>query len=304
MQIKFIEPELKDTFFHRLDVRTKLIILFCVATVGVVLDQWRALAYLYITVLILVALARLSLPKLKALIIITLLTVWGIMWVQAVFYDAHPRTPLVYLVVPGLVSPSTPVIGGLWEGLAIYYEGFTHGIAQSMRIMASMTLGLLIFWTEDPVQVLTGLTRLKLPYLVSFMVMTCLRFIPITIGEAKVTIDSQRLRKYKPFDLKGIFLGYGIYRTTVLVMVPLLANCVRKSVNMARSADGRAFRAYDQRTFLRETGIWAADKIAILLVSGITLLIVAAKLLFFLHMADRYTSEALRPLYWFTHLYL
>lgn len=304
MQIRFVEPELKNTFFHRLDVRTKLIMLFCVATTGIVLDQWRALFCLYAFVLLLVALARLSRPKLKALVIITLLTVWGIVWVQAVFYDAHPRTPLLYLLPPGLIRPSLPVVGGLWEGVAIYYEGFTHGIAQSMRIMAPMALGLLVFWTEDPVRVLSGLTRLKLPYVVSFMVMTCLRFIPITIGEAKVTVDSQRLRKYKPFDPKGIFLGYGIYRTTVLVMVPLLANCVRKATNMARSADGRAFRSYDRRTELREMKIRAADKVAVVLAGSMTLAIVAVKFLFFLHMADRYTSDALRPLYWFAHLYL
>ncbi|MCR4441772.1 MAG: energy-coupling factor transporter transmembrane component T [Peptococcaceae bacterium] len=304
MRLKFIEAELKETPFHRLDVRTKLIMLFCVAVLGMALNQWKALAFIYLAVLSLAALARLSGDKWKALGVITFLTMWGIMWVQAVFYDAYPRTPLIYLLPPMLVNPSTPVIGGLWEGIAIYYEGFTYGMAQSLRMIAPMTLGLLIFWTEDPVRVLTGLNKLKLPYAVSFMVMTCLRFIPIAFAEAKVTIGSQRLRRYKPFDPKGILLGYGIYRTTVQVMMPLLANCVRKAANMAKSADSRAFRASEERTELRETKIKAADGIMILFFVGATFMVLASKFLFYLSVSDRYTNDTLLPIYWIAHRYL
>ena len=304
MRNKFIEPELKDTLFHRLDVRTKLVILLFVAVLGMALNQWKALACVYLAVLCLLVLARLSGDKIKVLVIITFLTMWGTMWVQAVFYDAYPRTPLFYLLPPMLVSPSLPVLGGLWEGVAVYYEGFTYGIAQSLRMIAPMTLGLLIFWTEDPVKILTGLNKLKLPYAISFMVMTCLRFIPITLGEARVTINSQRLRKYKPFDPKGILLGYGIYKTTVQVMVPLLANCVRKSTNMARSADSRAFRASEQRTELHEIKIKAGDRIVVLVSFGTTFLILVCKIMLYLSESDRYTNEALLPLYWITHRYL
>jgi energy-coupling factor transport system permease protein len=304
MRVKFIEPELKDTLFHRLDVRTKLIMLLCVAVLGMALDQWKALVCVYLAVLSMVVLARLSRSKIKALIIISFLTMWGIMWVQAVFYDAYPRTPLFYLLPPGLVSPSTPVVGGLWEGLAIYYEGFTYGIAQSLRMIAPMTLGLLIFWTEDPVKVLTGLNKLKLPYAISFMVMTCLRFIPITLGEARITINSQRLRKYKPLDIKGILLGYGIYKTTVQALVPLLANCVRKSFNMARSADSRAFRAFEQRTELHEIKIKTGDRIVVLVSFCATCLVLACKFLLYLSMSNVFSNQALLPLYWITHRYL
>ncbi len=304
MRVEFIEPEVKDTLVHRLDVRTKLVLLFCVAVLGMTLNQWRALVCLYLAVLSLVVASRLSWAKIKALVLITFLTVWGIVWVQAVFYDAYPRTPLFYFLPPGLVNPSTPVIGGLWEGIAIYYEGFTYGMAQSLRMIAPMTLGLLIYWTEDPIRVLTGLNRLKLPYAISFMVMTCLRFLPITLGEARITINSQRLRKYNPFNLKGIFLGYGIYRTTVQVMVPLLANCVRRSFNMAKSADSRAFRAYESRTELHELTVKASDKVLIFTSLCLTFAILTCKFLFYLSASDICSIYYLQPLYWIAHRYL
>ncbi|UWG98481.1 energy-coupling factor transporter transmembrane protein EcfT [Dehalobacter sp. DCM] len=304
MRTRFLEAELKDTIFHRLDVRTKMLMLLCVAVLGMALEQWKALAVVYLAVLALAVVARLSADKWKALLILSFLTLWGMMWVQAIFYNAYPRTPLLYLLPPMVISPSTPLLGGLWEGIAFYYEGFTYGMAQSLRMIAPMTLGLVIFWTEDPVRILTGLNKLKLPYAVCFMVMTCLRFIPITFAEAKVTLDSQRLRKYKPFEAKGVILGYGIYKTTVRVLVPLLANCVRKAANMAKSADSRAFRASDQRTELHEVKIKAGDKMAVLLFVGVLIVILACKLLLYLSEADRFTSDLFVPIYWFTHRFL
>ncbi len=227
------------------------------------------MAVVYLAVLALAVTARLSAGKWKILLILSFLTLWGIMWVQAVFYNAYPRTPLLYLLPPMIISPSAPIIGGLWEGIAIYYEGFTYGMAQSLRMIAPMTLGLVIFWTEDPVRILTGLNKLKLPYAVSFMVMTCLRFIPITLAEAKVTLDSQRLRKYKPFEAKGIIFGYGAVQNDRSGTGTASGQLCAQGANMSRSADSRAFRASEMRTELHVVRIKAADRMAVLLFVGV-----------------------------------
>jgi energy-coupling factor transport system permease protein len=302
--MKLAEAEIKDTFFHRIDVRVKFIMLLCFAILGVVISHWQTLLCVYAIVLAFVAIARLSFHKLKAMLTIVILTVWGIMWVQAVFYDAYPRTPLIYLLPPGVVDPSTPLVGGLWEGIAIYYEGITYGIQQSLRLVIPMTFGLLLFWTEDPARILAGLTKLRIHYVVSFMIMTCIRFLPITIDEARITLTSQRLRKFEPFKLHSIVLGYGLYRTISALTFPLLATCIRKSVTMAKSADSRAFRAYDTRTELYEIKMRATDKVILLAVVSITAFIVVVKLLFYLWIAELHYSPLLEPIYWLAHWYL
>ncbi len=302
--MRLAEPEIKGTVFHRIDVRVKILSLFYFATLGIALYHWQALLVVYIVVLLFVALSRLSLQKLKAMFLIVALTVWGIMWVQAVFYDAYPRTPLVYIIPPGVVDPSTPVIGGLWEGLAIYYEGFLYGIQQSLRFIIPMTFGLLIFWTEDPARILAGLSKLRVHYVLSFMIMTCLRFIPITIDEAKITLTSQRLRKYEPFKLHAILLGYGIYKTTMAVIFPLLASSIRRAITMAKSADSRAFRAYDCRTELYEIKMRKIDLIIFILLTAITAFIVTAKIIFYLWVAELYYNQIFEPIYWLAHWYL
>lgn len=302
--MRLSEPEIKDTFFHRIDVRVKIIMLFCLAILSVALCHWQALLIVYSVVLFFVAISRLSIQKLKALIIVVFLTAWSIMWIQAVFYDKYPRTPLIYLIPPGLVDPSVPLVGGLWEGLAIYYEGFIYGLQQSLRLIIPLTFGLLVFWTEDPVRILVGLTKLKLHYVISFMIMTCLRFIPVVIDEAKITLTSQRLRKYEPLKFHAIILGYGIYKTVMALIYPLLASSIRKATTMAKSADSRAFRAYDRRTELYEIKMRKVDVIILIVFVIVTTFVVIAKTLFYLMIADLYYNEILTPLYWFTHHYL
>ena len=302
--MRLSEPEIKDTFFHRIDVRVKIIMLFCLAILSVALCHWQALLIVYSVVLFFVAISRLSIQKLKALIIVVFLTAWSIMWIQAVFYDKYPRTPLIYLIPPGLVDPSVPLVGGLWEGLAIYYEGFIYGLQQSLRLIIPLTFGLLVFWTEDPVRILVGLTKLKLHYVISFMIMTCLRFIPVVIDEAKITLTSQRLRKYEPLKFHAIILGYGIYKTVMALIYPLLASSIRKATTMAKSADSRAFRAYDRRTELYEIKMKRVDFIILIVSVIVTTFVVIAKTLFYLMIADLYYNEILTPLYWFTHHYL
>ena len=302
--MRLSEPEIKDTFFHRIDVRVKIIMLFCLAILSVALCHWQALLTVYSVVLFFVAISRLSIQKLKALIIVVFLTAWSIMWIQAVFYDKYPRTPLIYLIPPGLVDPSVPLVGGLWEGLAIYYEGFIYGLQQSLRLIIPLTFGLLVFWTEDPVRILVGLTKLKLHYVISFMIMTCLRFIPVVIDEAKITLTSQRLRKYEPLKFHAIILGYGIYKTVMALIYPLLASSIRKATTMAKSADSRAFRAYDRRTELYEIKMRKVDVIILIVFVIVTTFVVIAKTLFYLMIADLYYNEILTPLYWFTHHYL
>jgi len=304
MRNEFTEPEIKKSILTMFDVRTKIVFLFCLAMMGIFLEHWQALIVGYIFVWMMVIVSRVSLSKVKALLILNILTIWGIMWVQALFYDAYPKTPLFYLLPPRMVDPSTWIIGGLWEGIAFYYEGFRHGITQSLRMITPMTFGLLVFWTEDPVNILTGLNKMKLPYPIAFMIMTCLRFIPITFSEVKVTINSQRLRKYKPFDMKGVIFLYGIYNAIIRTMVPLLANCIRKSCNMAVSADSRGFTTSGERTSLRNLQMKFSDFAVIFIMTMMLGAVIGLKGVMFLSEAGIYHDGDLMPVYWFVGKYL
>lgn len=303
MKNEFTQAERNNSFFSRLDVRTKLVALCSLSVIGMLLDKWQILFMLFVSVWMLILLSKISYAKIKSLIILNFITIWGIIWLQAIFYEAYPRHALFYIIPPKLISQNTPVIGGMYEGIAVYYEGFIYGMVQSLRMVIPMTFGLLIFWTEDPVRILIGLNKLKMPYTISFMVMTCIRFIPITFSEAKITFNSQKLRKYKPFTLKGVIFLYGIYDAVIHTLVPLLSNCIRKSANMAKSADSRAFRAYDKRTEIRELKFTLIDKIILICMILFMLTIICFKILLYFSDKNIYYSHFLVPIYWFTSKY-
>ncbi|WP_244833902.1 energy-coupling factor transporter transmembrane component T [Clostridium sp. BJN0001] len=304
MKNEFTQAERNNSFFSRLDVRTKLVILCSLSVIGMLLDRWQVLFILFVSIWILIIISRISYAKIKSLILLNFISIWGIIWLQAIFYEAYPRHALFYIIAPKLISENAPLIGGLYEGVAIYYEGFVYGMIQSLRLVIPMTFGLLIFWTEDPVRILIGLNKLKLPYTISFMVMTCIRFIPITFSEAKVTFNSQKLRKYKPLTLKGVIFLYGIYDAVVHILVPLFANCIRKSENMAKSADSRAFRAYDKRTEIRKLEFTFWDKAILALVIIFMIIIIICKILLYFSNKNIYYTHLLLPMYWFTRKYL
>ena len=88
------------------------------------------------------------------------------------------------------------------------------------------------------------------------------------------------------------------------LIYPLLASSIRKATTMAKSADSRAFRAYDRRTELYEIKMKRVDFIILIVSVIVTTFVVIAKTLFYLMIADLYYNEILTPLYWFTHHYL
>lgn len=302
--MEYVQSEKRETWVNRLDIRTKMLLLLCTSLLGMLLEQKTIMLALYIVALVFMLGARLSFGKWQALLTISLLTVWGTMWTQAIFYNAHPQTPLFYLVPPGVVDIDTFLIGGMWDGVPIIYEGMQHGVVQSLRLITPLTIGLLIFWTEDPMRMLNGLQKMKLPYPIAFMVMTCLRFIPIAFQEAKITLDAQRLRYYKPFTFWGVVTGIGLYKTIKLVMVPLLANCVRKATHMARSAEGRGFRALSTRTTLKPLLFSKIDYLFSSCILLLTVSIVFCKFITYLFYIGLYEHEHLLPIYWFTAQYL
>lgn len=301
---RLVQVEHQAGWFGRLDVRTKFAMLLSVALLGVLLDNVRSVGVLFAAVCLLLLSVRLPGAKLRLLAALVLLSAWGAMWTQAIFYTGQPQTPLFHLFPPGVVSPETPLIGGLWKGVTVTYQGMLHGLAQSLRLITPMVLGLLVFWTEDPSRMLAGLRHLRLPYEVAFMVMTCLRFIPITFAEARVTLDAQRLRRYRPFTFWGTLSGVGLYRTTRLTLVPLLANSVRKSAQMARSAESRGFRAHGERTEAVALVMTRADWLLCTFWFGAVIVVVVGRVLVLLLAQGVLDIEALTPIYWFVRRYL
>lgn len=222
-----------DTPIHRLDVRTKLVILAAIVLFAVGLDGPRPLFLLLLVSLGLHGIARSSVARWRVLMIFLLVGIWGAMLSQALFYNQEPRT-----MIACLVSPSAPWIGEFTGGIFVYREGLEHGAVQALRSGIMLSCGLLICWTTDPRHLLQCFLHWKMPYEIAFMLITSLRFLPVIFEETAIVLTAQRLRGFEP--LRSIS-PVRLVQTAFYVLFPILARALRRAATLALSVESRGF---------------------------------------------------------------
>jgi len=282
------EPTIKDTVIHRIDPRAKILILISIVFVAVSLDNQKTMFLLFLTVLSGFLLAKMPAIKIKTLVILLVLLIWGTIYSQALFYSQLPRT-----VIFTIIRPEFPILGWLTGGgLFVYEEGFHHGAVQGLRSASILSLGLLMCWTTDSRDMLNGLVGLRVPYSVAFMVITAVRFLPIIITEVATVITVQRLRGFNPTKF-----GSGIIKTLLNILTPTLANCVRRTGTLAISIQSRAFRANPDRTSLKKLEFSDIDKIVVAVCVFTAISVVIMKLIYNMYTSGIYYTSGLRPVY-------
>ncbi|HML31798.1 energy-coupling factor transporter transmembrane component T family protein [Sporomusa sphaeroides] len=222
-----------NTLFHKIDVRTKLVLLLLLAAMVLLVDSPRSLFLLFCLVLSLHLLARSSMGRWRILMVFILLGIWGSMTSQALFYSSEPRT-----IIACLVSPAAAGIGALTGGVYVYREGLEYGAVQALRSGTMLALGLLINWTSDPRQLLRSLLAWKLPYELGFMLITGLRFLPVIFQETGVVLTAQRLRGFNPFRTIS---PRRLIQTAFQTLFPILARTLRRAATLASSVESRGF---------------------------------------------------------------
>ena len=290
-----VESTRSAPWARALDARLKLAVLLVAAVLIVLVDAPATLAALLVGAVALHAASRLPWQKVRLAAFVALLTVWGTMIGQAIFYAMLPRTPILEIV-----PADAPFLGALTGGICVYREGLVYGAVQSMRIVTMVGLGLWVCWTTDPGEFLGALVRLRVPYGVAFMTVTALRFLPAVAAEAAVVRSARRMRGYHL--RRGTWLHPA--RELVRFMKPLFANALRRSRALALSVEGRAFDPAGRRTLMVRGSIGAGGRglLVVLLLALVSVVTLKALNAMFIH--EIYYSASLRPLYEFVRNYL
>ena len=221
------------TFIYKLEGRTKLILLGLVALLAVLVDSPRTLLILLWLSLLLHAVTCPSAARWRVIMMLLLLTMWGTMVSQALFYNQEPRTEIVCLI-----TPVTPIVGMMTGGLYLYREGLEHGAEQALRSGIMLLSGLLVCWNTDARQLLRVLIYWKIPYEFVFMLITSLRFLPVILNETDTVLTAQRLRGGEGRrSLSPIRLICLTFRT----LLPILARSMRRAETLAMSVESRGF---------------------------------------------------------------
>jgi len=253
------------TLFHKLDVRTKLMLLGCFAIASLLIDSPRSLFILFCLTLAMHGLAHSSLGRWRILTLFTLLGIWGSMASQALFYSQEPRS-----IVACLIAPTVPVIGKLTGGVFVYREGLEYGAVQALRSGIMLSVGLLLTWTSDPRKLLRSFMAWKMPYELAFMLITSIRFLPVIFEETSVVLTAQRLRGFKPFRTIS---PRQLIQTAFQTLFPILARTLRRAATLASSVEsrgfGRGFHRLDMENWSRVEKFFSYSFIVVLIGMGV-----------------------------------
>ncbi len=281
---------MRNTIF---EPRTKILMMLTAGCLVILLDSPMSLSVCFLGSLTLIALSIPTWRQIGLICTFLLFTTWGLIYSQAIFYNAFPRTVLFMLVPADL-----PLIGKMTGGIRVYQEGLFHGIVQSLRFNTTLTIGCFIVWTTQPRELLLALTQLRVPSTLAFMVTTALHFIPVIANEAATVLRSQRLRGFRYLRLNLITTCRALLNS----FRPILAGNIRHATRLSESVESRGFSAETmaERTSLRtlKMGMWDYSLLVVLFACLIA--IIALKLLYFFYANGIYYGSWLRGMYTFT----
>nr|HID14801.1 energy-coupling factor transporter transmembrane protein EcfT [Anaerolineae bacterium] len=233
----------EDTWFHRLDPRTKIIgmvIIFGMAltfnhplwTVGV------ALAVL------LIAIAARALPNFWRLrfILVLLVVFSAAMWP---FFTEGP-TPL-----------------WAWGPLRVSQESLLYAIAMGLRLATFVGTGLIFLSTTKNEEFTNGLIRLRLPYPVAFALSTALRLVP-TFAGAGATIVQAQVSRGLDLESGSIFKRAGKF---IPLAVPLFIYAIRHTNMLAMALESKGFSPEAQRTLYLDPQMRPVDYMVLILLA-------------------------------------
>lgn len=226
----------RDTWVHRLDPRTKMLLLIGTFVLAFLFVNPLYGLVVLIAVLLFGAAAR-SLANLRRvrfiLIMIGLVTV--VLW--SIF--ARGETPLFAFVE--------------WESLL-------YGVGVALRIDATIVAGMIFLSTTRNEEIATGLVRLGLPYRFAFAVSTALRLVPTIAATGSTISQAQRSRG---LDLESGNIFQRIRKNTPL-LIPVFVSTIRSTNVFSMALESKGFGASTKRTYLLDLEMTRRDWVVLL----------------------------------------
>ena len=247
-----------DTPIHRLDPRTKLILVVLYIVALFQAKAWPSYLLLIALTIICMAISRIT-PR-------------------NIFKGLKPM--LFIIAVTALLNlfytKGTPVR----EGWIITWEGIDHAVKMMLRITLLITGTFLLTYTTSPMALTDGLEmllrplkKLKVPvHEMTLMMSMALRFIPTLIEETDKIMSAQKARG-ADFETGSL-----IQRAKALlpILVPLFVSSFRRADELAVAMESRCYHGGEGRTRMNElhyaTNDYVAQFLGILLLAAVNVM--------------------------------
>jgi energy-coupling factor transport system permease protein len=201
----------KESFIHRLDPRTKLILALSYTFQSLLFTEIIPLFLIFMSVLPIIFLGKLQKEWLKSI----------------------KGMAILFLIIILLNTWFIPV------------NGLSFGIAMSLRISIMISAFSIFFLTVDPNHFALSLISMKIPYEFAFAFSLAFRFVPTIALEAQNIIDAQQSRGYE-MQKKGLI---NQIKNMLPLLVPLIISAIKRAFNVAEALESRAFGSKRRRSY-------------------------------------------------------
>ena len=236
-----------DTVAHRLDPRTKLllVIVYIVGLFNAV--GWWSYAFVVVITGLCMAVSKIrpaaAFKGLKPVIFIIVLTA-----LLNIFY-----------------TKGTPII----EGWIITWEGIEKAVMMSVRIILLIVGTFLLTYTTSPIALTDGLEillnplkKIKVPvHEMSMMMSMALRFIPTLIEETDKIMSAQKARG-ADFETGNLMQRA---KALLPILVPLFVSSFRRADELAVAMESRCYHGGKGRTRMKQMRMQGIDAWALVL---------------------------------------
>ena len=236
-----------DTVVHRLDPRTKLILVIVFIVALFQANSWPG--YGLVT---LAALGSMALAKIKP---------------GTMFKGVKPMLFIIALtaLLNIFYTAGTPVLPG-W---IITWEGIARAVQMILRIVLLISGTFLLTYTTSPIALTDGLELLLGPlkklhvpvHEMTIMMSMALRFIPTLISETDKIMSAQKARG-ADFETGSLFSRA---KALLPILVPLFVSAFKRADELAVAMESRCYHGGSGRTRMKQLRMERRDWIALAL---------------------------------------
>ena len=236
-----------NTVTHRLDPRTKILLLILLIVAIFMADGWVGNG-----LMIAVTAACMIVSHIKP---------------RSIFKGLKPMLfIIVFTAALNLFyTEGTPI----FPGWIITWEGLARSVKMVLRIVLLITDTFLLTYTTSPIALTDGMERLLNPlkkihvpvHEITMMISMALRFIPTLIEETDKIMSAQKARG-ADFETGGLVKRA---RALIPILVPLFVSSFRRADELAVAMESRCYHGGDGRTRMKQLRFAPRDLWALLL---------------------------------------
>jgi len=238
-----------NTIVHRLDPRTKLLLMIVYITALFMARGIVAYGLMFV-----VLITCLTLSKIKP---------------KAILRGLRP----IFIIIIITVLLNVFLVGGetvlfQWRFITIHQEGIITAVFMAVRLMMLIVCTFLLTYTTSPItltdgleQLLSPLKKIKLPvHEFAMMMSIALRFIPTLIEETDKIMSAQKSRG-ADFETGGLVKRA---KAILPLIIPLFISAFRRADELATAMESRCYHGGEGRTRMKVLKMTNKDYIAVL----------------------------------------